>query len=46
MLISNVWRKAPSKKYVSLRRINRERMRIKLQRASFIPVPRLVKHAA
>jgi hypothetical protein len=39
-----VWSKVNApKKTVNARRINRERMRVKLAKASFIAVPRLVK---
>jgi len=43
MLISSLYNQAPRKLDVNARRINKERMRVKLQKASFISVPRLVK---
>jgi len=43
MLISSLYRRLPRKTTVNARRINRERMRVKLAKASFINVPRLVK---
>jgi hypothetical protein len=42
-MTSKVWFRAVAKKNVNVRRINKEMRRIKLQRASFINVPRLVK---
>jgi len=42
MLISSLYNRAPTVD-VRIRRINKERMRVKLAKASFISVPRLVK---
>lgn len=44
-LTQNVWFRAAPRKEVlptSMRRLNKERMRIKLARASFVPAARLV----
>jgi len=42
MLISSLYHRAPTVD-VRIRRINRERMRVKLIKASFVSAPRLVK---
>lgn len=43
MLVAPYKRLQSTKKTVNARRINKERMRYKLMRASFVDAPRLVK---
>jgi hypothetical protein len=42
MLISSLYHRAIPSKYVRVRRINRETMRVKLAKASHVAAPRLV----